>query len=112
MEPVDTAQSGEPTTDTASLGERQFRDPQLRSILQYLIAGELPTDERQARQIVLGQSSFTVLDNVLYHIEDKTLRIVPPECDRHQLFREAHEGVFSGHLRQAKIHSQLSGGMG
>ena len=50
-----------------------------------------------------------LLGGVLYHLsEDKTLRIVPPASDRHKLFLEIHEGAFSGHLRQAKIHSQLS----
>ena len=50
-----------------------------------------------------------MIDEVLYHVEpDKTLRIIPPSSDRHRLFRESHEGPFSGHLREAKIHSQLS----
>ena len=50
-----------------------------------------------------------VLEGVLYHLEsDKTLRVVPPECDRKQLFDEVHGGVFGGHFRGAKIHGILS----
>ena len=109
VEPVKVAQSREPTPTHSSLSQRLKTDTQLQSIIQFLADGEIPSDERHARQILLGQSAFTLLDGILYHIEnDKTVRVVPPECDRHQLFLEAHEGVFSGHLRQAKIHSQLS----
>ena len=58
---------------------------------------------------MLSQSDFTVLDRILYRLEkDKTLRIVPPKDDCHQLYQEVHEGVFSGHLRQVEVHSQLS----
>ena len=107
--PLPPAQSGEHGPDQTSLSERQLKDPHVREIIRYLVDGELPTDDKQARRILLGQSNFTVLDGILYHIEeDKTLRIVPPTSDRHRLFLEAHEGVFSGHLRQAKIHSQLN----
>ena len=107
--PLSSAQSGERDPDRSSLSERQLDDPQLRGIIRYLVDGELPTDDRQARQILLGQPNFTVLDGVLYHSErNKTLRIIPPTSYRHRLFLEAHEGVFSGHLRQAKIYSQLS----
>ena len=74
-----------------------------------MVNGELPTDDRKAREMLLGQSEFTVLDGVLYRLEkDKTLRIIPPTRDRHRLYLEVHEGVFSGHLRQVKVHSQLS----
>jgi len=36
------------------------------------------------------------------------LRIIPPTQDREELFREAHGGVFGGHLRDAKVHSELA----
>ena len=115
VEPVDsslsTAQSREqdPDPDRASLAQQQRSDSQLLEIVQYITEGVLPTNEGSARKILLSQSSYTVLDGVLYHVEeDKTLRVIPPTNNRHQLFLEAHEGAFSGHLRQAKIHSQLS----
>ena len=45
------------------------------------------------------------MDDVLYHVEaDKTLRVIPPEKDREKLFH----GAFGAHLRDAKVHSQLS----
>ena len=49
------------------------------------------------------------MDDVLYHVEaDKTLRVIPPGKDHKKLFHEAHDGAFGAHLRDAKVHSQLS----
>ena len=33
---------------------------------------------------------------------------MPASCDRFKIFEEAHNGTFSGHLREAKIHGQLA----
>lgn len=74
--------------------------------MTYLDTGEIPGDRRRAREVVLGESQFTLRDGVLYRIEsDKSLCVVP---DRKKLFTEVHEGPFSGHLSEAKIHSELS----
>ena len=77
--------------------------------MAYLQKRELPEEEKAVRELVLGEPMYTVVDGVLYHVErDKTLRIIPPTADRRKLFLEAHEGPFSGHLREAKMYSQLS----
>ena len=91
------------------LGKRQFTDPDLREMMVYLDTGKLPDDNQRAREIVLGKPQYTLRDGVLYRIElDKSLRIIPPRADRKKLFTEVHEGPFGGHLREAKIHSELS----
>ena len=91
------------------LSRRQREDPHLRQIITYLESGDLPDEEKRAREIVLGASQFTLDDEVLYKFNpDKTLRIVPPYAVRQKLFEEVHEGPFAGHLREAKIHSELS----
>ena len=62
-----------------------------------------------ARELVLGGSQYTLLDGVLYHVErDKSLRVIPPLVDREKLFHDVHGGIFGGHLRDAKVHGQLS----
>ena len=38
----------------------------------------------------------------------KTLRIVVPKVERKMVFDEVHSGVLGAHLREAKIHGQLS----
>ena len=39
---------------------------------------------------------------------DKSLRLIPPESDRESLFHEVHSGIFGAHLKDAKIHGELS----
>ena len=63
-----------------SLSDRQLQDEIIRDFVDV----ELPADDRKARELLLSQSEFTVLDGVLYWIErDKTLKIIPPTRDRH-----------------------------
>jgi hypothetical protein len=53
----------------------------------------------QRRFYLVRLPIYTLLDGVLYWIaDDKSLRIISPAKDRSQLFLEAYEGVFSGHL--------------
>ena len=106
---VDESSTVAEGSDQDTLSHRQCQDPQLADIILYHESGELPQDEKRARELVLMSSSYTVLDGVLYRVEpDKTLKIIPPAVSRHPLFLEAHQGAFSGHLREAKIHGQLS----
>ena len=92
-----------------TLSKKQRRNPYLQSVIVYLEDDVLPDEEKKAREIVLGRTQYTIVDNILYRVEpDKTLRVVMPESDREDLFNEAHSGECGGHLREAKIHSQLS----
>ena len=55
------------------------------------------------------QSQFVVKDGVLFRLEsDKTFRIVLPCSSRKPLFDALHGGKFGGHLREAKLHSEIS----
>ena len=99
----------DPASSQDHLGDRQRADPELAEIVHYLEEGTLPTDDKKARLLVLNKPQYTMVDQVLYHIAtDKTLRIVPPQADRRKLFEGVHEGVFGGHLRDAKVYGTLS----
>ena len=119
----DNAKSGEGTTMSAernlrennesmkegSIRGSQLKDPNLKLIIDYLENGMLPQDKERARELVLGSSSYQLLDGILYHVEpDKSLRLIPPDHDREHLFRETHSGIFGAHLKDAKIHGELS----
>ena len=91
-----------------SITEKQLKDLTLQPIIQYLQEGTLPVQE-PAKKLLSSKLNFLLLDHVLYHQEsDKMLRIVVPSIDRYKLFKEVHAGKFGGHLRDAKIHSQLT----
>ena len=70
-----------------TLYDRQLADSLLKIIIDYISDGVLPEDDKEARHLILSSWKFTVLDNILYHMEsDKTLRVVVPETDRKVLF--------------------------
>ena len=78
-------------------------------MIQYLEDGTLPTEDKLSKEIVLSKSQYVLIDKVLYHVErDKGLRLVPPEINRKKLFHDVHDGVYGGHLRNAKIHGELA----
>ena len=65
-------------------------------------------EDKKARELILGKSRYVVIDDTLYHVTaDMSLRIVLPKEDRLRVFHEVHQGRFAGHLRDAKIHSQI-----
>ena len=56
---VDSAGSDAEGGDEKTLGERQRDDPSLAVITAYLQGGELPADDKAARELVLGESHST-----------------------------------------------------
>ena len=93
----------------AKLGSIQRADPELKIIIDYQVEGILPSDEKKAREILLSRNQYHMIESVLYYIEtDKSVRLIPPECDRRELFEEAHSGAFGAQLRDAKVHGELS----
>ena len=91
------------------LAAQQQADPELREINDFQKNGSLPAEEKRARELMLSQSQYTVVDGVLFHVEkDGTLRVIPPVSRRRKLFTDVHSGLFGGHLRGAKVHGQLS----
>ena len=86
----------------------QQGDEEIAAIAIYLETGSLPVEDKLARKIVLSAENFSLLDGTLYHTEpDGKLLITVPLAQRQPLLKEAHAGTFSGHLREAKVYSQL-----
>ena len=74
------------------LEDRQRGDLELAQVITYLETGVLlemgvlPEDHKRARELVLSRSQYTLVDGVLYRVEnDKTLRIIPPRSDREKI---------------------------
>lgn len=101
------AKSGEENSlDT--LSKRQHADSILKPLISYIETGELPSEDRLARQLMLSKDLYSLGDGVLYQVlPDKTRRVIPPTDDRRGLFMKTRQGVFGAHLRGAKMHSQL-----
>ena len=104
LTPQSSSKSGE-----QSLESRQRDDPGLKMIIDYCLNGDLPMDDKKARELVLQRDQFEVVDGILYHLEkDKSLRIVPPSVDQEKLFHEVHDSVFGAHMRDKKVHGELA----
>ncbi len=103
-EPHVPAKDGDP-----ELGARQCEDTDLRCIVEFIMNGSLPEDQKKARELALTRTQYKVVDGVLYHVQlDKTLRVIPPLGVRDKLFHEVHDRTFGAHLKDAKVHSELA----
>lgn len=49
-----------------TLSTLQRNDPQLAPIVEYLEKGELPADDKRARELALTKSQYTIADYFLY----------------------------------------------
>ena len=49
-----------------SLVDEQRADPELAEIIQYLSNGVLPEEDKQAHELALTKSQYSVVDGVLY----------------------------------------------
>ena len=101
--------AGKSSVEEDGLSQRQRNDPKLLEVIRFLEADILPADEKRAKKLALTKSQYHMEGGVLYHLEsDGTLRVIPPTMTRRELFEEAHSGTFGGHLRDAKVFSELN----
>ena len=62
-----------------NLAALQQVDEELKPIIVYLTTGVLPEDDKHARQVTLTAPRYSMLDGILYRVEDdSSLRVVPP----------------------------------
>ena len=96
--PLSSAKGGE-----SSLELRQRENTTLAPYCAYLEQAVIPDNESVARELVLTKSQFQIVDGVLHHVEkDKTLKVIPPQPSKKELFDGVHGGKLGGHLRDAK----------
>lgn len=94
--------------NTDDLAVLQRADGDLSPLIDYQMAGALPQHDCLARKLLLSGSRYTLVDQILYHIEDdSTLGVIPPQTSRRRLFRELHSGKFGAHLSGEKVFSKL-----
>ena len=87
----DHAKGGEAGTDVivadSTIAAEQCKNTELSELTCYLETRTLPPDEKKAPEFNLTKSQYTVVDGVLYFVEqDKSLRIIPPKACREKHF--------------------------
>lgn len=50
-----------------NLSTLQEEDPYYHAMMVYIAEGDLPTDDKMARRVVMESRYFDTIDNVLYH---------------------------------------------
>lgn len=103
------SQEVSPKSRYPTLSDQQRSYPELREIITFLTDSSLPDDDIHARELALTRLQFVMLDDVLYYLaKDKSLCVIPLASSREKLFLDVHSGLYGAHLREEKIHSQLS----
>ena len=98
-------------TNTSQIGKLQSEDESLRLIRSYLKDGTLPSDEKQARKILLDRDRFVLMEDILYSVDpgpQHRLRIVVPDALKQKLMDENHSGQFGGHFAGRSLHRTLA----
>ena len=96
-----------PNEDFAS---EQRKDPELVQLITYLERGELPADDKKARQMVLQKSLFTINNGILIFVDpkqDHRRRVVVPSHLRRQILSEHHSSPMGGHFAAKKTYGAL-----
>ena len=94
----------------AQFGAEQYKDPELKPMIDYLQHGTLPSEDREARKIVMQSKYFDLIDDSLHH-ENPAFPgkwcLAVPKNKREYLIQEAHDGRFSGHFAEKRIYELL-----
>ena len=93
------------------MAQLQHADANLQSIFCYLEKGDLPADENEARKLVLKSARFSIIDSVLYFIDNiwqNRLRLAAPISINEKLLEENHSEMFSGHFSVKSLYEKLA----
>ena len=100
---------------SCDFSSEQRKDPNVVKIINYLEDGTLPSDDRQAKKLVLQGTQFALVDNILYYVNPKNngkKRAVVPSNYRKTFWRRitAVEWQVILPLVTCMLHSAIHGG--
>ena len=84
----------------------QNNDPELKPLIKYLKDNSLPADKDLARQIVLREEDYIILDDILYHIyvppsqksSKSVAQLVIPQDLKAYILALHHDAKLAGHI--------------
>eukprot|EP00820_Chromera_velia_P026003 Cvel_1687.t2-p1 / transcript=Cvel_1687.t2 / gene=Cvel_1687 / organism=Chromera_velia_CCMP2878 / gene_product=Retrovirus-related Pol polyprotein from transposon, putative / transcript_product=Retrovirus-related Pol polyprotein from transposon, putative / location=Cvel_scaffold60:134955-138176(-) / protein_length=1074 / sequence_SO=supercontig / SO=protein_coding / is_pseudo=false len=83
------------------------KDPVLGDHYRYFMKGVVPTDKRQARQVLLEESAFEFRDGLLYRFEgrgvEKREQLVMPRACQSTVLMMGHDHSLGGHAGQHRL---------
>ena len=95
--------------ETDEMCKAQRAESEISDMIEYLQTKTLPENDKYAKVIVYKSVYFSMMDNHLYFVDDKSgyTRLVLPEKYRRELVHERHAGKFAGHSNDRKVYDQL-----
>ena len=107
---LEVCDSSRDLSEDGEIATKQMADPDFQVMITYIKDGTLPTDDKQARRVVLERPHFDLIDGILCHenphFPGRWCTAVPREM-RKMLMQEAHSGKFSGHFGEKRIYDLL-----
>ena len=97
--------------ENGDIAAKQTADPDFQVMIAYIKDGNLPTDDKQARHVVLERPHFDLTDGILCH-ENPHFSVIGAllflrECTSLWCKRHIRSGKFSGHFGEKKIYDLL-----
>ena len=92
------------------IGKLQRNDPDLQPIIALLEGGKLPPDEKVAKELVLKQDQYDILDGILHHgnpANQGYWKIVVPKTLQEEVLKEANSGQFAGYFAERRVYNTL-----
>ena len=99
------------TVVPSGYAEQQWKDPKLTVLMSYLVRGDLPDDPKYAQRIAAKAPLFTVIEDVLYFVDQKRYHrkhAVVPQHLQKSLLQQSHGGPMSGHFSGPRLYSSLA----
>ena len=104
-----------PEISEAEMIDRQAEDPDLRPVIEWLEAGEVPSPELLKQQSLETRNLWRQVPAVnLFNgqlgrkmFDEEEVQLVVPHCLRKPLFKMAHSGPLAAHLGAQRMYQQL-----
>ena len=105
-----------PCPPAATLHTLQRQDPDLAPIIQYLETSELPTEDKEARSLLLQIDSYYLDGNGLLchlwtpgkrHLQALCSQIVIPASLRHEVISACHDSPTASHFSTHKTYDKI-----
>ena len=91
--------------------EEQKKDEEILAMMRFLQEKTLPEATADARRIAVQAPMFTVIEEMLYYLDDKQpgiKRIVVPKHLHVQIMQEYHSSIMAGHFSGVQLYKTLS----
>ena len=95
-----------------TIKEEQLKDPQCRILISYLKHGKLPNNNSKARNVLLREEDYILIDDILYHINMSKhnlayAALVVPRSLRYIVLNSHHDSPHAGHVSVQKMLSTI-----